>query len=101
MTRHRHKYHRRDRGRLLKAFWVSECEVYAAHTVEEALSAYKRDVSITDADISMSVVGEATDAWLDLAIPDFDDNGHPTGTMTTMRAQLGAMKAPGYLCGTD
>lgn len=84
----------------MKAFWVTDEEIYAANTAEEARDAFMSDTGCRDTDCPLDEVVEVTDAELDKEIPDCDEGEQPTGAMTTMRAWLNEKTEPGYLCGT-
>lgn len=82
----------------LKAFQCSDCDWYAAKDATHA------------SDLHFDLCGElpedpypveVSDEELDREVPDFNEDGEPTGEMTTMRRWLAEIEGPGWLCGTE
>lgn len=82
---------------VLKAFQMSDEEIYAAASSGLAVAAYVEDTGVLP---EMHDVRELTDHELDREIPEYDENEAPTGQMTTLRRYLNEMTGPGFLAGT-
>ena len=82
----------------LKAYRMTECEVWAANSIEEAVADYRRE--ILD-DLDADDVRELTDAELDDPLDEFGEDGEPTGETTTLRARLAQMTSCGLLAGYE
>ena len=82
----------------MKAYRMTECEVWAANSIEEAIADYRRE--ILD-DLDADDVRELTDAELDDPLDEFDEDGEPTGETTTLRARLAQMTSCGLLAGYE
>lgn len=83
---------------VLKAFHMSDNEIYAAETIEDAVKQYHHDTGVMP---EMDDVYELSDAELDDEFPETDEDERPTGRMTTIRTFLDQMTEPGWLCGSD
>lgn len=83
----------------LKAFYVDEMlTIFAASSIDEAKNLWE---DMHGEEISKGYPCELDDYDLDVARPDFDDNGEPTGKMTTIRSWIEEKSEAGWLCGTD
>lgn len=82
----------------MKAFWVSDCEVWAANDAEEAKADY---LATTGVQADPEYFGELSDDALDQPFPDTDEDERPTGEMTSIREQLRGCTGPGFVAGTD
>ena len=83
----------------LKAFYVDDMPtIFAAASTEEAKAMWEE---IHGEEISDGYPSELDDYDLDVSRPDFDDNGEPTGKMTTIRSWLEEKSEAGWLCGAE
>jgi hypothetical protein len=82
---------------MLKAFHVSEEELWCAETAEQAAANYLEKTGEGCLD---DYPQELTDAELDAEYPEFDENECQTGGKTSVRQWLAEMTAPGFLGGT-
>lgn len=83
-------------GHTMKAFRVSENELWAANSAEEAKAHYQQT---TGEQVDEDEFVELTDAELDEDIPEYDDDEVRTGNTTTLRRYLNEMSEPGFLAG--
>jgi len=84
---------------MLKAFYVSECELWAAETAEQAKQDYERETGELCVD---GYPQELTEAELDKEYPEFDEDEAPTDNMTSVRQMLREHgDTVGFLAGTD
>ena len=70
---------------MVKAFYVSECELWAAETAEQAKQDYERE---TGEECIDGYPQELTDAELDAELPEFDEDEAQTGGKTSVRQML-------------
>lgn len=83
---------------MLRAYRVSDNEIYAAESIEQAAELYRAD---TGEECESPYFPEAiSDAELDGEIREYDEDERPTGDTTTIRAWLLAATEPGWLAGT-
>jgi hypothetical protein len=81
-----------ERG--MKAFYVSDCEIWAGETADEARADYIKE---TGEQPDEEEFRELTTEELDSPFPDRDENEALTGKMTTIREQLRDHKEPGLV----
>jgi hypothetical protein len=81
---------------MLKAFHVSDEELWCADSAEEAAADYLEETGEQCAD---GYPCELTDEELDAEQPEFDENECQTGGKTSARKWLAEMTAPGFLAG--
>ena len=81
----------------LKAFHVDETTLFAAMSAEQAAELFADWIGD---EVDVALVEEATDAFLDKEIPEFDENERQTGRMTTVRSWL-ADAEPGFLASSE
>lgn len=81
---------------MLKAFHVSDEELWCADSAEEAAADYLEETGEQCAD---GYPRELTDAELDAEQPEFDENECRTGGTTSARQWLAETTAPGFLAG--
>jgi len=83
----------------LKAFWCSDCDLYAAESAEQAAALFKDDTRDACDD---GYPREMTDAELDKPQQSFDEDERPIeGEFTSVRQMLAEHGlSPGWLAGT-
>lgn len=83
---------------MLNAYYVSEDEIFAAHSAEEARAGYMLE---TGELCDEGYPRELTTEELDEPHPEFDEDERKTDVMTSVRQMLREHgSAPGFLAGT-
>jgi len=70
----------------MKAYCINDDEIWAAHSLEEAIADYEQTSG--EKLENPEDVREATDVELDARIKEYDDNEEPTGNTVSMREWL-------------
>jgi hypothetical protein len=83
---------------MLKAYRISECEWWAAQSVDAAIASY---LDVTGEEPNREEIEMLDDPELDREFPEHDENENPTGKMTTFRKLLTEMHGPGFLAATE
>ena len=83
---------------MLKAFHVSDEELWAAEDAEQAAREYE---AATGERCGNEYPREMTEAELDAGQPEFDEDGERTGGKTSVRAMLAEQTSVGFLAGPD
>ena len=81
---------------MLKAFYVSDEELWCADSAEEAAADYLEETGEPCED---GYPRELTDFELDAEQPEFDENERQTGGKTSVRQMLAEMSTRGFLAG--
>ena len=81
----------------LKAFHVSDCEIYAALSSDQAARLYEDE---TGESCEEGYPCELSQEELDKPTPEFDEDENQTGDMTSIANWL-REASPGFLCGTE
>jgi len=79
----------------LRAYWVGDMDIYAAHSAEEALEVCRKHSGMPDT-YGMDDVDPVGDKML--AEPMVGEGGEPEGTLADLLAEA---KEPGYLAGYE
>lgn len=83
----------------MKAFYVSDYEIWAANSAEEARASALREWGMEPCDQDgFDPPVELSDAEMDEPFDDRDEDERPTGQKTTLRAELALLSEPGFLC---
>lgn len=88
----------------LKAYAVGDMDIYAATSKQEALGLANEAHSCSgyeEPTFEIDEVIELVDSDLDKEYPEFDEDEHPTGGVTTIRIWLSETVTSGWLCGSD
>ncbi|MEY5061067.1 MAG: hypothetical protein RIS45_988 [Planctomycetota bacterium] len=82
----------------MKAYAVSDYEIWAANSAEEAMaSALEEWGGSPDDEQFQYEVRELSDVELDSPFDETDEDEKPTGEKTTLRAELARYTEPGFL----
>ena len=88
-----------NKENLMKAYYVSDYEIWAANSAEEAMAAAMKEWGGTPDDEEYKYdVRELSDAEMDEPFDDRDEDERPTGEKTTLRAEIALLNEPGFLC---
>ena len=79
---------------MLKAFEVSDCELWAAETADQAAADYERETGEKCED---GYPRELTVPELNTEQPEFDEDENETGGTTSVQQMLLEMAGPGFL----
>lgn len=80
-----------------KAFQLTEDEIWAADSLDEAVDDY---VATMGEQPDLELVCELSEDDLDRPIPEYDEDELQTGNMTSLRNYLAKMVGPGLLAST-